>query len=210
MSEEIEQAPVTEAPDTSAPLESPVPDELTMLKQRARLMNINFSNNIGIEALREKIKDTLEGTTKAEEPVQSQVNPLEPEEEKPMNIRERLQKEQLRLVRVRVTNLDPKKKDLKGEIFTIANEYLGTVRKFVPYGEATDGGYHIPWCIYNELKERQFQDIRTSERGNGGQIRVEQRMVREFAFELLNPLTEQELKELATAQLAAGSIENQS
>ena len=35
--------------------------ELEMLKQRAKMMNITFSNNIGVDALKQKIEDRLNG-----------------------------------------------------------------------------------------------------------------------------------------------------
>ena len=108
---------------------------------------------------------------------------------------------------VRITNLDPKKKDLPGEVFTVANEHLGTVRKFVPYGEVTDNGYHVPYCIYKALKARKFLNIRTfKDRQNQNQIKVEQSWAQEFALEVLPTLTPDEIKKLAAAQSAAGGL----
>lgn len=202
--------------------------ELDMLKKRARLLGMTFSNNIGIEALRVKVNAKLESDAGIEdplaasenvnpmsppEPAQAQVNPLEtasgsePVPEKPLTLRQYMQKEYMKQVRVRITNMDPKKKDLPGEIFTIANEFIGTIRKYVPYGEVTDGGYHLPMCIYTELSERKFQDVKTG-RDSKGQVRVTQRWVREFSMEVLPPLTQDELNKLAAAQAAAaGAIE---
>lgn len=191
------------------------PDELTLLKQRASLMNIQFSNNIGVDALRKKIAAAQEG--KEEEPevtIAPAVNPLAvdepvvPVKETEGQMRRRIRLEQTRLVRVRIQNLDPKKKDLPGEVITVANEYMGTVRKFVPFGEATDGGYHIPYCIYEFLKARKFLNIRTT-RGKKGQEKIEQSWVREFAIEVLPALTEEELYKLGQAQLAAGSLNDE-
>ena len=116
------------------------------------------------------------------------------------------QKEKMKLVRLRITNLDPKKKDLPGEILTVGNEYLGTVRKFVPFGEATDNGYHVPYCLYELMRDRKFLSIKTR-KGPKGQTIVEQQMVREFALEILPPLTEAELARLSAAQLSAGGVE---
>ena len=106
----------------------------------------------------------------------------------------------------RCTNFGQEKKDLPGEILTVANEYLGTVRKYVPFGEATDNGYHVPYCLYEMMRDRKFLSIKTR-KGPKGQTIVEQQMVREFALEILPPLTEAELARLSAAQLSAGGVE---
>lgn len=142
--------------------------------------------------------------------------PMEPPEvsrrlltkaEQNMKIRKDLRDEQMKLIRLRITNMDPKKADLQGEIFTVANEYLGTVRKFIPYGEVTDGGYHVPYWIYQQMLERKFQMIRTVKDQRTGSLRPESRWMNEFALEVLPPLTQDELDRLATAQAAAGSMD---
>lgn len=181
-------------------------DEMTILKQRATMMGIKFSNNIGLEALRKKVADAQEGITEQE---QAEVNPLATTpaavQEDKLSMAQRIRLENTRLVRVRIQNLDPKKKDLPGEILTVANDYMGTVRKYVPYGEATDNGYHIPYCLYKLLKSRKFLHV-SVKKGRNGKERVEQQWVREFAIEILPQLTEEELKQLGQAQLAAGSL----
>jgi hypothetical protein len=121
-------------------------------------------------------------------------------------IRDDLIAEQMKLVRCRIANLDPKKKDLPGEIYTIANEYLGTVRKFVPFGEATDNGYHLPFCLYQMLDEKRFLNIRV--RKVDGKEQVSHVWSKEFALEILPQLTEAELARLAASQAASGIIEN--
>ncbi|QDH84022.1 hypothetical protein KMC60_gp54 [Achromobacter phage vB_AxyP_19-32_Axy11] len=183
-------------------------DELALLKQRATLMGVKFSNNISVETLKAKIAEHEAKRDAASAPV----NPLaqatgedKPEVElTPAQFRTKLRLEQTRLVRVRIQNLDPKKKDLPGEILTVANEYIGTIRKFVPYGEQTDNGYHIPWCIYQMMKERKFLNIRVG-KDRAGREKVETSWVREFAIEVLPPLTQDELDDLRKAQIAAGS-----
>ncbi len=120
-------------------------------------------------------------------------------------LRQMLHEDQMRLIRCRITCLDPKKKDLPGEIFTFANEHLGTVRKFIPFGEQTDDGYHIPFCLYRMLKRRTFLHIKTG-KDRKGRDQVSTRYVSEFAIEVLPPLTQGELAQLATTQAAAGSM----
>ena len=191
------------------------PSELDMLKSRAKLMGITFSNNIGLDALKTKIEEHKKASeAKTQTQALAQTNEQQPEAQtenqnkkvKTISLRAHLQKEKMKLVRLRITNLDPKKKDLPGEILTVGNEYLGTVRKFVPFGEATDNGYHVPYCLYELMRDRKFLSIKTR-KGPKGQTIVEQQMVREFALEILPPLTEAELARLSAAQLSAGGVE---
>lgn len=179
-------------------------EERTVLMNRARMMGLTISNNIGLEKLREKIKDAQEG--KKETPAVAPPPMVEPGSTgRKYNQRERMRLESLRLIRCQITNLDPKKKDLHGEIFTVANDVIGTVRKFIPYGEVTEGGYHVPYIIYKMLKKKKFLNIRTR-KGPKGEPLVETNWAQEFALTVLPPLTKAELHDLATAQAAAGSV----
>lgn len=192
-------------------------EELAMLKQRAQMMGISFSNNIGIETLKQKIQEKMEGKTSTttadpsaqQPPVTQLVDPTNaPKTAKPETLRQKLIRENMYLVRLRITNLDPKKKDLPGEVLTVANEYLGTVKKFVPFGEVTENGYHVPYCIYKMMKARKFLNIRTfKDKQNQNQIRVESNWVPEFALEVLPNLTPTEIAKLAAAQSAAGGVD---
>jgi len=214
--------------DEDPDLENPDPDEevsasaaagrmteIEMLKNRARLMGIAFSNNIGLDSLKSKITARMEGE-KGKEAAgnlragKSALNDDdgidEAEEVLPVKTdRQQMYETEMRLVRLRITNLDPKKKDLPGEIFTVANKMLGAVKKFIPYGEATDNGYHVPYVIYRQLKEREFLNIKTRKDRQGRTI-VETGMAREFALEELPPLTQKELLQLAASQAAAAGM----
>lgn len=183
---------------------------LQSLKNKASMMGIAFSNNIGEEALAKKIEEKLSGPVSAAP--SSQLNPLDGDVagSKPkakMTLRQRQIAEQMALTRVRITCMNPQKKDLQGEIYTVANEYIGNVRKFIPYGEASEGGYHIPKCLLTMLQEKKFLQITTVKDKRTGTTRPVTKEVREFAIEILPPLTREELDELATAQMAAGSID---
>lgn len=188
----------------------PVVDELALLKGRAKMMGIVHSNNIGLEALRQKIAAKMEGLPDAPEVPEAstaQPNPLAELPEVPTNkpgLRQYIHDKQMKLVRLRITNMDPKKKDLPGEIFTVANDILGTVKKFVPYGEATDNGYHVPYCIYRMLEKRRFLNIREGRARNGKPAPTTSSWAKEFALEVLPPLSPAQIRELATAQAAAG------
>ena len=189
-------------------------DELTFLKERAKVMGIPFSNNISLETLRKRIADKKEGKDEPE------VNPLDGDSEiaaittdapkkldakqNALALRKLMHREQMKLVRVRITNMDPKKKDLPGEIWTVANEYLGNVRKMIPYGEQTDDGFHIPYCLFRLLQSKRFLHIRTVKDRVTGMERQENQWVKEFSLDVLPDLTKEELARLAAAQAAAG------
>lgn len=200
---------------------------MEVLKQKAELLGIKFHPNISEDTLAERIRQHMENDSKPEtsdsptppasddvgEPIRA--NPYDESVNAPAPRvmgnskaarehaeRQKQWKEQLRLVRVRVTCLNPLKAALKGEIVTVGNKYVGTVRKFVPFGEATDNGYHIPYILYQELKSRKFNSVRT-EKGANGQVVVHQRLVPEFAIEELPALSEEQLRELARQQAAA-------
>ncbi len=184
----------------------PQVDELQLLKERAKILGIP-TGNVGVDTLRKKIQDKLEGKTDEKAVVSGAGDVPKTKAQIEQETRERLQLEQMRLVRCRIYNLNPQKNDLRGEIITVGNKYLGTVRKFIPFGEVTDGGYHIPMCIYKELNGKKFQQIRT--KSKNGQIEVSRRMVPEYNIEILPPLTKDELEELALQQAAAERLSNE-
>lgn len=183
-------------------------DELAMLKERADTLGVPYSNNIGLDTLKKRVNDKLNGVTEQKEEEPSKEKTEEPKAmtraAKEQKLREDLAREHLALLRVRIYNLDPKKNDLRGEIITVGNRYLGSIRKFIPFGEATDNGYHIPKIMYEELKRRKFQQIRT--KTVNGQIEVKSRMVPEYSLEILPPLTPEELEDLAVRQAAAERV----
>ena len=183
-------------------------DELASLKERAISMGIGFSNNIGVDALKQKINDKLLGNATpetdtvivADDEVDQYTLPLNEVTDQAI-LRERMYKENMYLVRCRITNLNPLKKDVTGEWVTVHNKFLGTVRKLIPFGESTDNGYHIPKILLEVLKERKFLSMKRK-RGNE-QGAPEQQWVKEFAIEELPPLTKEELEQLARQQAAA-------
>lgn len=200
--------------DTPTNDENQTPNELTLLKRRADQMNLSYHPNIGVDALKKKISDILEGTKPAETqtaPTTEETAAAEPEltaAQKRLALRNEVRAEALKLVRVRISNMNPDKNDLEGEIFTVANKYIGEVKKFIPYGESTDVGYHIPMCIYNQLKSKKFLQLRTVKSQTFGKPdSVKQRWVLEFNIEVLEPLTKQELADLARAQAARADID---
>lgn len=186
--------------------ENAEPTRLEQLKEQAKLMGIEVRGNMSEATLAARIAAKRDGT---DEPAETAA----PAKEAPKLSKSQLEaklrleqiKEQTALVRIRITCLNPLKAEWGGEIITVGNAYIGTHRKFVPFGEQTDNGYHVPKIIFEELKSRKFHAIRT--KNVNGVISTEgSRVVPEFAIEVLPPLTPEELKNLATAQAAAAGL----
>lgn len=195
-------ASTVSAPPVAPEVTAPVVDQLALLKTKADTLGVTYSPNIGIDALREKINAKMNG-----EPEKKEVTSASTEvarEKTPMEIRQELFLDATRLVRVRITNMNPAKADLPGEIFTVSNRYVGEIKRYIPYGEQVDG-WHVENMLLDMLKEKQFQQIRTK-KGANGQILPDTKWVREFAIEELPALTPEELKVLANKQAAAAGM----
>lgn len=182
-------------------------EELIQLKEQAKTLGVQHSPNIGLDALRAKVRAKLDGTDDAGDKADGQRTPAAEDlkVETEQQIRDRLNSEALALVRCRITNLNPHKASMRGEVITVGNKYTGSISKFIPFGEATDNGYHVPKIIFDELKQRKFNSIK-SEKSTNGVYRPVQRLVPEFAIEVLEPLTPEELSQLARQQAAAAGL----
>ena len=184
--------------------------ELDLLKQRADIMGIPYKSNIGVDTLKRKIEAHQNPPEEPEEDDEDEVVEAPKKrrltkEEKEQQIRDEVQKRGLALVRVRIANMNPAKNDLDGEIITVANKYLGNVSKFIPFGDKSDGGYHIPRVILNDLRARKFQQVTV--RKVKGKLVTKTRMVPEYMVEELPMLTPEELEKLAARQAAAAALE---
>lgn len=175
-------------------------DELTTLKARADLLGITYHPSIGLEKLREKINAATSDEA-VKEPVQTVATA---NEETANERRIRLKKAALELVRIRVTCMNPAKAEWEGEIFTVGNSAVGSITKYVPFN--ADAGWHVPRIIYQQLVERQCQIFTTVSDSRGNKSR-KGKLIREFAIEVLPPLTAEELRDLAQRQAMAKAID---
>lgn len=169
-------------------------DELDLLKQRATKMGISFHPSIGIVKLKQKIDAKLK----------SQENPQQdPAVLSAHKLKMLKRKEASRLVRINATCMNPAKKEWTGEIFTVSNSLVGTFKKFVQFN--TPDGWHVPQIVLNAMQEREFQHFVKS-RGLRGNETKTPKMSKEFAIEILPPLTSIEIDELARQQAMSQSI----
>ena len=174
--------------------------ELENLKIRAEKLGVKFHPSISADKLREKIKAAQaegEGSVGEQPEVKSATDT---DEESPAAKKLHLKREGLKLVRVRITCMNPTKKEWEGEIFTVSNNAVGTVKRYVPYN--VEDGWHVEQILLNQLRERQCQIFVTDKDSRGNKIR-KGKLIREFAIEVLDPLTEEELRDLAQRQAMA-------
>ena len=174
--------------------------ELENLKSRAEKLGVKFHPSISAEKLREKIKAAQsegEGGVGAQPEVKSATGT---HEESPAAKKLRMKREAMKLVRVRITCMNPAKKEWEGEIITVANNAVGTVKRYVPFN--TEDGWHVEHILLEQLRERQCQIFVTEKDSRGNKVR-KGKLIREFAIEVLDPLTEEELRELAQRQAMA-------
>lgn len=176
-----------------------VPDELTVLKARADMLGLKYHPSVGVEKLRDKIN----AATAVDEPEETPAL-VEPEETLAQR-RFRKRREANELVRIRVSCMNPAKKEWDGEIITAGNSLVGTFSKFVPFTDAEDG-WHVPRIIYNQLVQRQCQVFTTTRDGRGNSSR-KGKLIKEFAIEVLPNLTVPELAELAQRQAMSKAID---
>lgn len=179
-----------------------VEDELTVLKERADVLGIKYHTSISAAKLKEKIEAHLAGTKPADQAAGSEDAP---QGETPAEKILRLKKNMLALVRVRLSCLNPAKKEWEGEIITVGNAVIPSLKKFVPF-TGHDDGYHLPRMMLNQLRERQCQVFHTVKDDRGNKVR-RGKLIKEFAIEELPPLTPEELKDLAQRQAVAQAID---
>lgn len=113
-------------------------------------------------------------------------------------VRMALQKEANKLVRVKITCMNPAKKEWKGEIFSVTNAIFGTIKKFIPYNVEAADAYHVPQVLLDLMREKEYQAFSTV-RVKGVDTK-KPRQVKEFAIEVLPPLTQAELDAIAKKQ----------
>ena len=101
--------------------------------------------------------------------------------------------------------MNPAKQAWEGEVFTVGNDAIGTVRKYVPFN--ADNGYHVPHIIYEQLLERQCPILVPVTDPVTGFKTSRIKLVREFNVVVLPQLTESELAELARQQAVGGTVE---
>jgi hypothetical protein len=160
--------------------------ELETLKTLADDLGVKYHPSIGLEKLKEKVAEASTAEPEVEEAAPAKKSLAE------------IKKEQLKLVRCRISCMNPVKSEWQGEMFTVGNRLIGTQTKYVPF----ETEWHVPQVIFDFIKNKKYQHFYTVKDSHGRKIR-KGKQANEFVVEELKPLTEQELKDLAQRQAMA-------
>lgn len=222
----------TETQESNAIETEPLPEldkaeVLAALKSKADLLGVNYHPAIGVDKLREKINIYLRLPVNAKKltvhPGVVNENDVRGETAEEYSEKElligsadspvKLSPGQMRndsiadartLVRVRVDCRNPNKREWPGEIITVANSVVGTFKKFIPFNSPEP--YHIPKIILQALRERKCQIFINAKADNGETIK-RATLIPEFAIEVLEPLTIEEIRDLAQRQAMASGTQ---
>ena len=170
-------------------------DELSTLKARADFLGIQYHPSIGLDKLKEKLGAAL--ADKSKEPEKAAADPVKETENQMLH---RMRDEQMSLVRIRMSCMNPNKNEWQGELFTFGNALCGWNTKFVPFN--AEDGWHVPKILLDLLQERKCQVFVSSKAKNGVTVKTG-KLIKEFAIELLPALTHEELRDLAQRQAMA-------
>ena len=164
-------------------------DETQEIKTRLDQMGVKYHHNAKVDTLRALLNKAIKGDDATTE---------EPAELSVAQVRAKLMADANRLVRCRITCMNPHKREWTGEIFTAGNSFTGSIKKFVPYNCEHAESYHIPKILLDVMRERKYLQTRQI-KSKSGAIQ-ESYFVPEFQIVELDPLTEEELAQLASDQ----------
>ena len=191
--------------------------QLEALKKEADELKIQYSPNIGLDTLQQRIDEAkaedseVDATEEAAKRDEAKLKKKEaekamsPEEKEKARKAETIAKrdEANKLIRVIVTPNEPEKRSLNGEIFSVSNDVINQ-KKFVSFNN--ENGWHIPMGLYYMLKDKKFQTFRDVEI-NGKEVKRGS-LIPAYNITVLDPLTPKELKQLAESQAARNSIKD--
>lgn len=171
------------------------PNELESLKQFCDNANIPYHANISLAKLKEKVQ--MFHDEQAKRDVKRALDNQGASEI------EKIRQDALKLIRVRVACMDPNKQQWEGEYLTTGNSVVGTVTRMIPFGIE----WHVEQILFNMMKDQKFRQSYDVPDGQGGKTR-KNRFVPSYSIEVLPPLSEQELSELAHQQATRGSVKD--
>ena len=204
-------------------------DNLPEARDAAEAMGLKFSGNTGLDTLKAKMLASLEGPEDSDplgdnEPMEEIQIAKKPaggklsiaqlmkmdanKEEDPMIRRRIVRAKALRLSRVRIVNMDPTDAAVPGMLLSVQNKYTGKVQKYIPFGEESENGYHVPEILLDWLRAQTYALRKEIKGGKIGIKQYKTTQVRKFTIEILDPLTKDELAAMALRQAAAGAIDN--
>lgn len=172
---------------------------LRSLKTKADMLGLTYHPSIGLDKLKEKVDAKMAEQPKSDPIDAGQVPVLDAAQG-----RNSKRKDATQLVRVMVTTRDPNKKDWPGEILSAGNSTLGFFKKYIPYGTE----WHVPKILFNVLRDKKVQVYVPKVDSKGNKTKVP-KLINAYNLEVLDPLTAEEIADLAKAQQASGRIEDE-
>lgn len=163
---------------------------LDELKKQADELGINYKENISENTLRKRIALHIKDTYEAE---------IKHEENEKLD---KLQKDNMKLIHIILTPNDPTKQSLAGEVFSVGNSVLGTVTRYIPFGE----NWLIEELLYKTIKEKEYQ-LLTSKPDSKGNISTVSKMTPAYSIQVLPLPTPDEINDLARIQQARKSLD---
>lgn len=166
-------------------------------KQQADNLGLNYPHNISTEKLKQIVGNKMKQ--------------IRSEQPKKNNVAATQFKDMRALVRIQINVLNPAKQNWTGEIFTVGNDVIPHMTRFIPYN-AVNGIWHVERMFVEMLKNRKYQRMveHSGSRNDPSKYGIDynrNQLVPEFSIIELPPLTEQELEDLGANQAANGSIQ---
>jgi hypothetical protein len=186
-----------------------VSPELFLARQKADELGLSYHHNANAATVQKRIDDKLAEQETITEAVASEGPQILEETVVPMTAAEykrkynaNIGKKISALMRVRIQNMNPSKKEWPGEIVSVGSAKRGTFKKYIPFNSSEP--YHIPKIMYDMLMDKKCTIFSSVKDERGNTVR-KGRLANEYAIEVLEPLTRDELSDLARTQsLQAG------
>ena len=168
------------------------------LIEQGKSLNLNIHPNTSLENMVQMVNQGLiyKYHTAPDAPIEQVVH------KDPSKARREAEKR----IRVRVTNMDPTKKDHTGQIFGFSNSVVGTIQHFVPFD--LEEGFHIPQVLLETIKSTKYRvtKYRTISKAGREEEVPYSVSLPSFQVEVLPPLTGEELEVIKKRQLANQTI----
>lgn len=179
------------------------------LVAKATMLGVEFHPKLSSDKLAERIRehvakeaapktDLTKLVVEAKEPTKAEVKA---EKETDLQKRLRLKREASELVRIILTCKNPLKADHGGQVFSVGNSNIGHFTKYVPF--ENQEGWHVPRIILQLIKDSEYQHHYKDPKNPNVTL---SKRAKEFVVDILDPLTTQELHDLAQRQAMSGSI----
>jgi len=178
-------------------------NEMTLedVKTELETNGVKLHHKTGEATYRKTLEEVLAGTYQAipKKEVTTTKKVVSP------SIKLTAEQEAMKLVRVIVSPNDPSMAAYPGMIFTVISDIINNgraVKKFVPFNN--EEGWHVPHIIYEQINNAEKQKFKPVKMPNG-EKQLKPYQAKMYNVQVLDPLTQAELDELAAAQKSRGN-----